>query len=82
MPSLHVSPVIFSLNLHKSVLALDTVKSVIGFAAKAGPSQQNCHTIPNVFNNYDYILLNYTFALLYQYHEHNLLVYYFMAHNF
>ena len=74
--SFFVLPVNVSFVLNKSVVELSALKSVtVLSSAKAGSSSQYCHKIPHAFNNYHYILLNYTLVLAHQHHEHHQLAY-------
>ena len=66
-PSLLVWLVIFVLKLNESV-ALASLKSTISpLLFRAGTSLQYCYKLQMFLNDYRYIPLSYTLALLYQY---------------
>ena len=85
-PSSSVWPVIFALKLNELVALAPLKPTISPLLFTAGISLQYCHKLPN---NYRYILLSYTLALLYQYLQNYLLGYYLfclcshkMEHNF
>ena len=70
-------PVIFSLHLNKILWFLFRGKSIIALLClKLVHLYSIVINFVTFSNKYHDILLNYTLALLHQYHEHHLLVYY------
>ena len=64
--SLSVLPIIFNLKLNESVSLAPSKITISPSLFTAGTSLQYCHKLPDVLNNYRYILLSCTLALLYQ----------------
>ena len=73
---LPICPVICYLNLNEILLLLSLEKSImLSLPPKAGSYSIAIHFL--IFSNmYHDVLLHYTLTLLYQYHEHHILVYY------
>ena len=72
-----VCPVICCLNLNEILLPLSAKKLVITLLLfKVVSFLQHCYKLSDVFEQVSLYSLNHTYALLYQYHEHYVPVYY------